>query len=302
IRGPQAYLAVSVRGKEPSILPLYAIQVLQEIHDTFGVRLEAWTGDPAELAGIRGLLRKVLFATEADGVSLGPLEDSPVSKIPALLERGLLKGDGQDDFLTWARKGIEHGGYDQGVQVLKRITDATVGPTEEISHQIQAAIIASKEAGTLQITDDQVNSYVDFLRRSLEAAFQAKRRAGIERYWPVARIAVKTDDQLGLDAVVAFLDTRMTKELIAEGYAKEIVELVREARKDMGLETDRVVDIELVAGKDLRTKLQPWKAMILRDANALDVRFVQEPAQEAYVIEAGLGEETFLLGVRAAEM
>src|SRR5438309_1734401 len=406
-RGPQAYLAVSVRGKEPSILPLYAIQVLQEIHDTFGVRLEAWTGDPAELAGIRGLLRKVLFATEADGVSLGPLEDSPVSKIPALLERGLLKGDGQDDFLTWARKGIEKGGYDQGVQVLKRITDATVGPTEEISHQIQAAIIASKEAGTLQITDDQVNSYVDFLRRSLEAAFQAKRRAGIERYWPVARIAVKTDDQLGLDAVgafrqvivgqsgakeldivapedtwhgmridvqvhmnsvsaayklwakkieillrsqdawkikagldrgeysvgiegqkvridpamvsfvesvpdhvveepfeggVVFLDTRMTKELIAEGYAKEIVELVREARKDMSLSTDRVVDIELVAGKDLRTKLQPWKDMILRDANALDVRFVQEPAEDAYVIEAGLGEETFLLGVRAAEM
>src|SRR5207247_6479883 len=100
--------------------------------------------------------------------------------------------DGQDDFLTWARKGIEKGGYDQGVQVLKRITDATVGPTEEISHQIQAAIIASKEAGTLQITDDEVNSYVDFLRRSLEAAFQAKRRAGIERYWRVARIAVQT--------------------------------------------------------------------------------------------------------------
>jgi hypothetical protein len=389
------------------MLPLYAIQVLKEIHDTFGVRLEAWTGDPAELGGIRGLLRKILFATEADGVSLGPLEDSSVSKIPALLERGLLKGDGQDDFLTWARKSIEQHGYDQGVQVLKRITDATVGPTEEISHQIQAAIMASKEAGTLQITDDQVNYYVDFLRRSLEAAFQAKRRAGIERYWPVARIAVKTDDQLGLDAVGAFrkvivgqsgakeldivgpedtwhgmkidvqvhmnsvgaayklwakkieillrsqdawkikagldrgeysvgiegqkvridpnmvsfvesvpehvveepfdggvvyLDTRMTKELIAEGYAKEIVELVREARKDMSLTADRVVDIELVAGKDLRTKLQPWKDMILRDSNALDVRFVQEPAEDAYVIEAGLGEETFLLGVRAAEM
>src|SRR6266699_784611 len=165
----------------------------------------------------RGLLRKVLFATEADGVSLGPLEDSPVSKIPALLERGLLKGDGQDDFLTWARRGIEHGGYDQGVQVLKRIRDATVGPTEEISNQIQAAIMASKEAGTLQITDDQVNSYVDFLRRSLEAAFQAKRRAGIERYWPVARIAVKTDDQLGLDAVGAF-----RKVIVGQSGAKEL--------------------------------------------------------------------------------
>src|SRR5439155_999460 len=162
--------------------------------------------------------------------------------------------------------------------------------------QIQAAIMASKEAGTLQITDDEVNSYVDFLRRSLEAAFQAKRRAGIERYWPVARIAVKTDDQLGLDAVGAF-----RKVIVGQSGAKEIVERVREARKDMSLSNDRVVDIELVAGKDLRTKLQPWKDMILRDANALDVRFVQEPAEDAYVIEAGLGEETFLLGVRAAE-
>jgi hypothetical protein len=377
-RGPQAFLAVTVRGKEPSIFPIYAIQVLKEIHDTFGVRLEAWTGDPAELSGIRGLLRKILYATETDGVSLGPLEDSPVSKIPALMERGLLTGDGQDDFLVWARKTIEQHGYDQGVAVLKRISDATVGPTEEISHQIQAAIIASKEAGTLQITDDQVNSYVDFLRRSLEAAFQAKRRAGIERYWPVARIAVKTADQLGLDAVGAFrkvivgqsgakeldivapedtwhgmhIDVQVHMNSVGAAYklwAKKIeillrsqdawkikagidrgeysvgiegqkvridpsmvsfvesvpdhvVELVREARKDMSMTTDRVVDIELVAGKDLRTKLQPWKDMILRDANALDVRFVQEPAEDAYVIEAGLGEETFLLGIRAAEM
>jgi len=32
------------------------------------------------------------------------------------------------------------------------------------------------------------------------------------------------------------------------------------------------------------------------------LRAVQQPADDAYVIEAGLGEETFLLGVRAAEM
>src|SRR5437773_168832 len=388
--------AVLVQGKEPAILPLYAIQTLKEIHEAFGVRLEAWTGDPGELPGIRTLLRKMMFATDRDGVSLGPLEDSPVSKIPALIERGLLEGDGQEDFLQWARTTIEQHGYDGGLAVLKRITDATVGPTEEISHQIQQAIMASKEAGTLQITDDQVNSYVDFLRKSLEAAFAAKRRAGIERYWPVARIAVKTADQPGYDAVGAFrkvivgqsgakeldivgpddmwrgmkidvqvhmnsvgaayklwakkieillrsqdawkikagldrgeysvgiegqkvridpsmvsfvesipeyvveepfdggvvyLDTRMSKELVAEGYAREIVELVREARLDMKIAQDRVVEIELVAGKDLRAKLQPWKDMILRDSNALDVQFVTDPAADAYVIEAGPGED-----------
>ena len=406
-KGPQAILVVTIRGNEPSLLPLYLIQSLKEIHETYGVRLEAWTGDPAELAGIRDVVRKILYATEAEGVSLGPLEDSPVSKIPLLMERGLLVGDGSQDFIAWARAAIEASGYDQGIQVLKHVSDATVGSTEEISRQIQQAIIASKEAGTLQITDDQVNSYVDFLRRALEACFQAKRRGGIERYWPVARIAIKTTDQLGYDAVSAFrkiivgqsgskeldlvspseswrgmkvevevhmgsvstayklwakkieillrsqdawkikaglgkgeyavgiegqkvridptmvsfiesvpeyvveepfeggvvyLDTRMSKELFAEGYAKEIVNLVREARNDMKLTDDRIVEIELVAGKGLRGMLQPWKDMILRDSNALDVRFVQTPSQDAYVVEAGLGEETFLLGVRAAEM
>jgi hypothetical protein len=406
-RSPQAFLAVTLRGKEPAIMPLYMMQSLKEIQESYGQRLEAWTGDPAELMGIRDLVRKVLFATDVDGVSLGPLEDTPVSKIPMLMERGVLVGEGSLDFVAWAKAAIEQRGFAQGVQILQHIADSTAGPTEEISKQIRQSIIASKEAGTLQISDDQVNSYVEFLRLTLEAAFQAKRRAGIERYWPVARIAVKTSDQEGLDAVSAFrkiivgqsgakeldlitpdetwrgmkidvnvhmdsvsaayklwakkieillrsqdawkikagldrgeyavgiegqkvridksmvsfiqsvpeyvveepfeggvvyLDTRMTRELTAEGYAKEIVNLVRESRKDMKLGDERVVEIELVAGTGLRGMLQPWKDMILRDANALEVSFVQEPADDAYVVEAGLGDETFLLGVRAAEM
>ncbi len=407
VRGPQAILVVAIRGREPSIMLLYLIQVLKEVHDAFGVRLESWTGDPAELNGIRDLVRKALFATDVEGVSLGPLEDTVVSKIPMLMERRLLQGQGDQDFIAWARAAIEAGGYDKGMTVLKNVADASVGPTEEISKQIRQAITASKEAGTLQISDDQVNSYVEFLRLSLEASFQAKRRAGIERYWPVSRIAVKMEDQSGYDAVSAFrkiivgqsgakeldlvapnevwrgmkidvqvhmdsvsaayklwarkieillrsqdawkiraglergeysvgiegqkvridptmvsfvesvpdyvveepfeggvvyLDTRMTKELIAEGYAKEIVTLVRDARKDMKHPDDRVVEIELVAAKGLRQMLQPWKDMILRDSNALEMSFVQEPSSDAYVIEAGLGAETFLLGVRAAQM
>src|SRR2546422_6433219 len=70
----------------------------------------------------------------------------------------------------------------------------------------------------------------------------------------------------------------------------------------MRLADDRIVEIELVAGKPFRAMLQPWKDMILRDSNALDLQFVTEPDANAYVIEAGLGDETFLLGIPAAEM
>src|SRR3989449_11236615 len=70
----------------------------------------------------------------------------------------------------------------------------------------------------------------------------------------------------------------------------------------MRLADDRIVEIELVAGKPFRAMLQPWKDMILRDSNALDLQFVTEPDANAYVIEAGLGDETFLLRIPAPEM
>src|SRR3989449_1440083 len=158
-----------------------------------------------------------------------------------LMERGLLAGEGEMDFMTWARTAIERKGYDQGVAILRQVSDATVGPTEEISRQIRQTIIASKEAGTLQISDEQVNAYVEFLRLTLEAAFQAKHRAGIERYWPVSRIAVKTVDQVGYDAVSAF-----RKVIVGQSGAKEL-DLVSPSDMWRGMKHDRQVHMGSVS-------------------------------------------------------
>jgi isoleucyl-tRNA synthetase len=282
-----------------------------------------------------------------------------------------------------------------------------VGPVEEIQTQIQREVQSAKETGTLQLTDDQVKSFVDVLRRTLEASFQAKLRAGIERYWPVSRLAIKADDPLVYDAVSAFrkiivsqsgakeldiisptetwrgmkididvhmdsvsaayklwakkieillrsqdawkikagldkgeysvgiegqkvridpsmvsfvesvpehiveepfeggvvyLDTRMNNDLLAEGYAREIVSIVKDSRKEMKLEEDSVVELEVVAKADLRNMLKPWRDMILRESNALEVRFTTQAPQDAYVVEAVLGKDTLYLGIRPAQM
>ena len=405
-RGPQALLVLAMRGAEPKVLPLYAIQVLKEIHDHFGLRLENWSGDLHVLEGIQELVRKLLFATEVEGVSLGPLEDSPVSKIALLAERGLLGGS-EEEFLAAARAAIEDGGYAAGTQMLKKVIDATAGPTEEIKTQIQREVETAKEAGTLQLTDEQVAAFVDVLRRTLEATFQAKLRANIERYWPVSRVAIKADDPLVYDAVSAFrkiivgqsgakeldiipsgetwrgmkldidvhmdsvsaayklwakkieillrsqdawkikaglergeysvgiegqkvridpsmvsfvesvpehvveepfeggivyLDTRLNKDLLAEGYAREIVNIVKDSRKEMQLTEESVVELDIVGSSDLRNMLKPWRDMILREANALEVRFGSKAPEDAYVIEAVLGKDTLYLGIRQAQM
>ncbi len=405
-RGPQVFLVLALRGAEPESLPLYTIQVLKEIHDRFGLRLENWGGDVTMLEGVRNLVRKLLFATDVEGVSLGPLEDTPVSKIPLLMDRGLLGGK-EGDFLAQARAAIEASGYEAGEKLLQKVIDATVGPVEEIQTQIQREVQTAKEAGTLQLTDDQVAAFVTVLRRTLEATFQAKLRAGIERYWPVSRLAIKADDPLVYDAVSAFrkiivgqsgakeldiiapnetwhgmkididvhmesvsaayklwakkieillrsqdawkikaglekgeysvgiegqkvridpsmvsfiesvpehvveepfeggvvyLDTRMNNDLLAEGYAREIVGIVKDSRKEMKLGEESVVELEVVARADLRNMLKPWRDMILREANALEVRFTSEAPEGAYVVEAVLGKDTLYLGIKPAQM
>src|SRR2546422_8858256 len=111
------------------------MQELKDTHDAYGPRLEEWSEDPAELPGIRDAVRKILFATDVAGVSLGPLEDSLVSKIPMLMERGLLAGEGEVDFMTWARTAIERKGYHQGVALLRQVSGATIAPGGAMSRQ-----------------------------------------------------------------------------------------------------------------------------------------------------------------------
>jgi hypothetical protein len=382
------------------------VDVLRQVHESYGSRLDGWSGNLSDLPGVRDIVRKLLFATDVPGVSLGPLEDSSVSKIPMLQERGLLGGRG-GNFLETAYAAIEANGYVEGTKILQQVKAAAAGPTEEISKQIHKAVLAVKESGTLQLTDEQVQAYVDALRRALEAIFQAKQRGGIERYWPVSRIAIKSTDGLGYDAISAFrkiivsqsgakeldivppgetwrgmrididvhmdsvstayklwakkieillrsqdawkikagldrgeysvgiegqkvridptmvsfvesvpehvveepfdggivyLDTRMNKDLLAEGYAREIVDIVRESRREMKLSEESVVEVDVVANSALRNMLKPWRDLILRESNALEVRFSPETQEDAYVVEALLGEEKLYLGIKAAQM
>ena len=403
VAGPNVVLVLGLRGREPPILPLFMVQSLKEVQDAYGPRLEGWSGDPDAIPGIREAVRKILYATDSEGVSLGPLEDSLVSRVPVLMAKGILQGDERNDFLDWARDLIASSGYEGGVRVLDELQAVTAGPTEEISVQIQQAVLASRESGGLQLSDEQVQSYVDVLRRTLEAVIQSKIRAGIERYWPVARLAVKATEPMVYDVVTAFrkiivgqsgakeldivspaeswrgmkvtvqvhmgsvsasyrlwakkiesllqsqdawkikqglekgeysvgiegqkvridssmvsfleslpghvieepfqggivyLDTQMSSDLLAEGYAREIVNIVQEARKDLRLPNDRTVEVDIAGGGRIQEILRPWLDLILREANVSGVGFVRAAPADAYVVETQLGDSRFLLAVR----
>jgi len=404
--GPNEFLVSVVRGEEPAPLPLYMVEVLREIEDTLGTRLARWNGDIAGLEGLTAIVRKLLYVTEAPEASLGPLAGSSIAQAVRLAEQGALTGEGGQEFFAWARSVLEHEGFANAVGLVDRVAASLAAPAADIARQVQEAAEAVRAQGALDVSDEQMTAYVDIVRRVLEAVANAKTRAGIERYWPVKRIAVKMKDSTGLDAITAFrkiivgqsqakeldivapndtwrgmkvavqvdrdivsaayklwarkievmlksqdpwkikaglsrqeyvvgidgqrvridpnmvsfiesvpesviqepfeggivyLDGEMTPEILGEGYAKELVNIIKDIRKDLNLDAGTGIETRIRASENSVTLLKGWRDYILRETNSTEVKFVREAVTDGYIVEASLGAENFLVSVKAVE-
>jgi len=405
--GPNTVLVVVVHGMEPANLSLFMVEVMKEIEDAYGSRLAQWTGDAASLEGLTALVRRLLFVTDSIDAALGPLAASRVAQAPRLASMGLLTGESGEDFFVWARALVEKREFGQAVLVVDRLTEALAAPAADIGRQVREAAEAGRAQGGLEISDEQMALYVDIVKRVLEAVTNTKTKAGIDRLWPVKRIAVKPADATAFDAITAFrkiivgqsqakeldivapgetwrgmrvalqvdrdavsaayklwarkievmlksqdpwkikaglakqeyvvgidgqrvridpnmvkfaeslpesvieeefnggvvyLDTEMTPEILGEGYAKELVTIIKDIRKDMKLGDDAGIETRIRASEDSARLLKSWRDFISRETNSTDVEFVREAITGGYIVEASLGSENFLVSVKASEV
>lgn len=404
-QGLNVTLATVVLGEEPRLLPLYMTEVLKNIEDKYGERLTSWNGDITSLDGIQEMLRSLFFVSQRLDVDLGPLSSSVVS-MAARSGRGAIRVKGEADIVDSARITIETQGFNAALELLRQIQEAVSRPAEELTAEVKAAVIATKETIGLELTDEEVASYVDALRQVLQAVQRAKQKAGIEAYWPVKRVAVKPASQIGLDAVTSFrkiivnqslakeldivqpsetwrgmrirvqvdtdalnrayklwakkieillkgqdawkiksglekgeyavgiegqrvkidkemvwfeeslpetvveepyeggvvyLDSEMSDDILSEGYAKEIVRIIKDARKELKLVEEQGVQLQIMASKGLHKMLKNWREYISSQTNSTDLRFVEKAPTEGYIVEATLGEENLAVAVRSGE-
>jgi isoleucyl-tRNA synthetase len=94
-----------------------------------------------------------------------------------------------------------------------------------------------------------------------------------------------------------FMDTRLTEDEEAEGFANEIMKIVVEARKDLEIEDTDPVVIQLIAPERLRMLLGKQKQYLMGEANAKDLRFVSDVGEEGYIADVEISEETFTIGI-----
>jgi isoleucyl-tRNA synthetase len=98
---------------------------------------------------------------------------------------------------------------------------------------------------------------------------------------------------------VVVLATELTKELIAEGLAKDLVRVIQDRRKEMGLEfTDRIVAGLVTDSDELIEAVKQFRSYIQGETLALEIGFTPLPGAEA--VEVKVGDYSAMLSVKKA--
>jgi hypothetical protein len=95
---------------------------------------------------------------------------------------------------------------------------------------------------------------------------------------------------------IVYLDLEQTPELEAEGFAREVIRRIQQMRKDMKLDVEEFVRIELECSKKVEGFIDAWRDHISRETRAREFEFASSPKGE-YIVEWNVVNEPLLIGI-----
>lgn len=99
-----------------------------------------------------------------------------------------------------------------------------------------------------------------------------------------------------------YVDMRLTPEIEAEGFARDMVRRVQQMRKELNMDIDDFANTTIKASEELAGKLEPWVEYIARETRSRSVGFSKGEVAEEYVVEWNVQGETFQLGITPLHM
>jgi isoleucyl-tRNA synthetase len=96
---------------------------------------------------------------------------------------------------------------------------------------------------------------------------------------------------------VLYLDTNMEDELLAEGFAREIMRRIQQMRKELGLDPEEFIKMKVKMEDSLLDLLDKWLEKIADNTRASQMEIVEEIEDEDYIVEWPIKEETVTIGI-----
>jgi len=99
-----------------------------------------------------------------------------------------------------------------------------------------------------------------------------------------------------------YVDMRVTPEIQAEGFGREIIRRVQQMRKELDLEVEDYVRTSVKTTPALAALLEPWKEAISRDTRSRNLTIGEQEVSEEYVVEWNVEGANFLIGITPYHM
>jgi len=82
----------------------------------------------------------------------------------------------------------------------------------------------------------------------------------------------------GVEGMILFLDTTITPELEAEGFAREIVRRIQSMRKELDLNVEDKISTEIKVDLEQKKALKQWEDYIKKETRSKKITYVDKPA------------------------
>ena len=100
-----------------------------------------------------------------------------------------------------------------------------------------------------------------------------------------------------------YVDLRITPEIKAEGYAREVSRRIQQMRKDANLDVDDLIVTRLKAGRELAAAIESQNAMIRSETRSRTLEVVDGPVEAEYIVEWNdVDGQTVMIGVTTLQV
>ena len=98
-----------------------------------------------------------------------------------------------------------------------------------------------------------------------------------------------------------YVDLEQTPALEAEGFSREMIRRIQQMRKDMKLDVEEFVRVELQCSRRVEEFLETWKDKICRETRAKQFELMDGPKGD-YVVEWNVETESLVIGVSSMKV
>ena len=100
---------------------------------------------------------------------------------------------------------------------------------------------------------------------------------------------------------IIYIDLEQTPALESEGFSREIIRRIQQMRKDMGLNVEEFIKIEIGCSKRVEGFLESWKDKIARETRARHFEIADSPRGD-YIVEWNIESEALVIGVTSLKL